>query len=640
MDQELEEELISKKFQGKTWSHILGYALKKWWVLLIIVCGMILVSFHDAALIPLMNLASIESIGTMGGKPLNEFLISPNIYGIVFTTNFFGFCMILFLGIITRAVAIFVVFYFTNYMERHILMSLRHDSFKKVQELSFSYFDKTPSGWIIARLQNDTAKLGDILSWGLLRVFWILVDLIFTLITVFLVDWKIALVIIATTPLLIVICPIFQFALLKLNRIARNSYSNFVKWLAECIAGSKTIKTLAIEKEIFKEANEVTENIRTKYYKAMFVQAFFRPSIQTISALGTAAVILIGIYVLRLDTATATSIPILTLALSFIAKIYDPIQEFAEVYAEFIACQASAEKIINLLRAPVAIQDRKDVIEKYGDNFHPKLENYEEIEGDIEFQDVSFSYNENIEIIHNLTLKIAKGTTIGLVGETGSGKTTTVNLLCRFYEPTSGSILIDGVEYRDRSLNWLRSQIGYVQQNPFIFNGDFFSNIRYGKLDATDEEIIEASKTVNLHEYVMSLPDGYKTHLEDQGNQLSLGQKQLISFARAIIRNPKIFILDEATSNIDTVTELGIQKSIKEILKSRTSIVIAHRLSTIVDVDKIVVFKDGKIIEQGDHRTLINLKQTYYNLYMNQFKELSADEQIETYETQLKDKLV
>jgi len=300
-----------------------------------------------------------------------------------------------------------------------------------------------------------------------------------------------------------------------------------------------------------------------------------------------------------------------------------------------VATQSSVEKIVSLIETKPAIIDRPEVVAKYGTLFNELRENYEPIIGDIEFKHVDFSYLKGIEIIHDMNLKIKAGQSIAIVGETGSGKSTTVNLMCRFYEPTSGELLIDGVDYRDRSVAWLRSNIGYVQQTPFIFSGTIRKNIAYGKLDATEEEIQTAAKLVDVHDFIMSLPKGYDTELADGGSELSVGQKQLISFARAIVRNPAIMILDEATSSIDTETEVVIQKAIKDVLKGRTSIIIAHRLSTIVDSDRILVMSDGRIIEDGSHAELINAKGTYHKLYMNQFAELKVEEQIETYETQI-----
>ena len=324
----------------------------------------------------------------------------------------------------------------------------------------------------------------------------------------------------------------------------------------------------------------------------------------------------------------------------FVGSIYNPISEFSEIISDLMATQASVEKIFSLINTKPSLVDTPEVINKYGDIFHNKTENFEKLEGNITFDHVCFSYNNGLEVIHDMNLDIKKGTSCAIVGETGSGKSTTVNLLCRFYEPTTGKILIDGVNYKERSVGWIRSNIGYVQQSPFIFKGSVKDNIKYGKHDATDEEIIDVCKKLDVHNFIMTLKDGYNTILKDSGDELSQGQKQLISFARALVRNPAILILDEATSSIDTETEAVIQKSVNKMLAGRTSIIIAHRLSTIVDCDRIIVMKDGKIIEDGNHVNLMNKKGYYYELYMNQFKELDVDSQISTYKSQIEDKKI
>jgi ATP-binding cassette subfamily B protein len=420
---------------------------------------------------------------------------------------------------------------------------------------------------------------------------------------------------------------------LKLSRIARNAFSGYVAWLAESISGAKTIKTLAIENTVQREADEIVTDIRNKTFKRMKFQAYFRPSVIFVMSLTTAIVIFFGSMFMEANT--TITVATFALYIGFVRAIFNPLQEFAELFGDIVATQSSVEKIVSLIDTKPGIVDTPEVIEKYGTLFDQKRENFEPIKGEIEFRHVDFSYLKDIEVIHDLNLKIKAGQSIAIVGETGSGKSTTVNLLCRFYEPTAGELLIDGSDYRTRSVAWLRSNIGYVQQTPFIFSGTIRKNIAYGKLDATDEEIIKAAKLVDVHEFIMSLPNGYDTILRDGGSELSVGQKQLISFARAIVRNPAIMILDEATSSIDTETEVVIQKAIKDVLKGRTSIIIAHRLSTIVDSDRILVMSDGRIIEDGTHRDLINAKGTYHKLYMNQFAELKLEEQIETYTNQI-----
>ena len=343
---------------------------------------------------------------------------------------------------------------------------------------------------------------------------------------------------------------------------------------------------------------------------------------------------------INISNETTSTIAMMVLFLGFVGSIFNPIAQFAEIFAELISTQANVEKLFMLIDTKPELVDSSEVIKKYGSLFDNKTENFEPMKGDITFDHVSFSYKKDLEVLHDMNIHINAGNSIAIVGETGSGKSTTVNLLCRFYEPTKGQILIDGVNYKDRSVGWLRSNIGYVQQTPFIFKGTIKDNIKYGKLDATDEEVITAAKVVDLHDFILSLKDGYNTFLKDGGDELSQGQKQLISFARAIIRNPKLLILDEATSSIDTETEHVIQEAIAKVLKGRTSIMIAHRLSTIVDCDRILVMKDGKVIEDGNHKVLMEKHGYYYELYMNQFKDLNLEAQIKTFDEQITGKNV
>ena len=301
---------------------------------------------------------------------------------------------------------------------------------------------------------------------------------------------------------------------------------------------------------------------------------------------------------------------------------YDPIRTLAHLLTRFQDAQASAERVISLINTESDIIDRPDVIEKYGQIGNLKKENWEPLRGDIELIDVGFKYKSGEQVMEHLNLKVKSGSSIAIVGPTGAGKSTIVNLICRFYEPTSGQILIDGIDYRERSQEWLHSHLGYVLQTPQLFSGSIKDNIRYGKLEATDEEIMEAAKLVNAHEFIMNLSDGYETVVGEGGSGLSTGQKQLISFARALIANPAILILDEATASIDIETEKLIQDAIQTLLKDRTSFIIAHRLSTIVNADEILLLKNGEIFEKGTHAQLIAQKGEYYQLYMGQFEKI------------------
>jgi ATP-binding cassette subfamily B protein len=638
----IEEEKLPDKLNLRIWFKIGRYALQSWPLLIVIVITMLFTTFYDSSFIPVMNQGAIDTVKNwtlaQGGSIWEVQITVTFLFDIKVTMSFLAFTITEIVMIFVRSVSIFFTFYLTNLIDMRIMTSLRRDTFRRVQELSFSYFDHTNSGWLIARMNNDTGSIGDVLSWDLISMFWALFDLLFTLGTMFSINWRYALIVCASIPLVMVIIPVFEKALLKRWRTARNAYSHFVGWLAEAINGSKTIKTLSIEDEVGQEAKEITDDIKTKRWKAGRMNAFFQPLVALISSIMIAVVLLVGVSNSGKDTSLAISVGTIILFIGFVQSIYDPLQQLSEIFSDFMASQAGAEKVGQLLDAQPAIVDKAEVLAKYGDIFNPKKENYEPIEGNIDFEQVTFGYGNGVEVIHPLTLHVAKGTSLAIVGETGSGKTTMVNLLCRFYEPTTGLIKVDGTNYLEKSLGWLRSNIGYVQQTPFVFSSSYKDNIRYGKLNATDEEIIAAAKLVGIHDFIMSQPQGYDTILEDGGASLSQGQKQLVSFARAIIRNPSILILDEATSSIDTETEAAVQKAIQPLLKGRTSITIAHRLSTIVNSDRILVMDKGLIVEDGTHVELMNKKGAYYALYMNQFKDLSVEGQINTYENQIEGK--
>lgn len=639
----VEESVVSNKISLSTWGKTFKYLKKLWPIVIVLLICMLFQAFYDSSFIPASNSAIIAAFGTgengnpilVGGdSPLWEVMLTINILGFRVHLSFLNYVILSVILVLLRSVAIFGLFFSMNYVEMEIMTSLRRDAFKRIQELSFSYFDKTPSGWLIARLQNDAASIGEVLSNSVLRIFQIVMSLVFTLITMFTQSWQLSLIILATTPFIFVVVWVFEKLILKYSRIARNSYSYFVGWLAESINGNKTIKTMAIEETVKGECEEITEDVKNKRTKTQRISGFFWPSVNFLSYI-TTAIIIVVFPLMNLNFEGTTEAAMLILFITFVSNIYNPIRQFAEIFSDLMSTQASVEKLFSLIETEPTLVDSTEVIEKYGDLFNNKTENFEKLEGNIKFDHVSFSYIEGIEVLHNLNIEIKKGTSLAIVGETGSGKSTTVNLLCRFYEPTKGRVLIDGVDYKERSVGWLRSNIGFVQQTPFIFKGTVKDNIRYGKLDATDEEIIKACKDLDIHDFIMSLKDGYDTYLKDGGNELSQGQKQLISFARAIVRNPSILILDEATSSIDTETEHEIQGSINKMLVGRTSLIIAHRLSTIVDADRILVMKDGVVIEDGNHKELMEKKGYYHKLYTNQFKELNVNEQIDQFEEQI-----
>lgn len=638
------EEKLPSKLNFKVWLKIGKYALKQYKLLILCLLMTLFVSFYDSSFIPLMNASAIKASELMNGNNttsiFNLAIETTFIFNIKASLTYLQYMILFIVMILVRSVAIFVLFYFQNIISMRIMVDLRRDSFRKLQELPFSYFDKNSSGWLIARMQNDTSSIGDLISWDVNAIIWALFDLTFTFITMFSINWLYSLVVLASLPIVIIVVPLFEKEVLLRHRKARNAYSYYVGYLAETIDGAKTIKTLSSIDTVKKEADEITTDIKKKRFRAHMINGYVQPILSTLSSLTIALIIFLGLKnVGSLDKASLVSTIILFVG--FVSSIYNPLQNLSEVFSEIMAGQAGAEKLMQLIEEKVTIVDTPEVIAKYGTILNPKKENYINLDGDIEFSHVSFSYNEGVEIIHDLNLKIDKGTSLAIVGETGSGKTTTVNLLCRFYEPSKGHVYINNIDYKDIGLGCLRSSIGYVQQNPYVFSGTYLDNIIYGRLDATLEDARNACKIVGIDEYIMSTPNGYNTYLPTGGGSLSQGQKQLISFARAILKNPAILILDEATSNIDPLTEVKLQEALMNITKGRTSIVIAHRLSTIVSSDRIIVFDKGKIVEDGNHETLLSRNGIYKKLYNDQFASLSIDEQFEVSkkEEQIKQKL-
>ena len=640
----LEEERLPEKVNFRIWGKIGRYALRHWRLILLVVTGMLLTSFYDAYLVPMMNAAVIEATSGLGTAPLDGTSLMDVTLQLSLIEGawevaipFWGFLVLEIAAILVRSCAVFVNFYFSNVLSLYVMTDLRRDCFRKVQELSFSYFDRVNSGWLIARMNSDTASLGDTLSNQALNGFWSLFDILFTLFSMFARSWELALLVLCTVPLLMLVLPPLQKALLVRWRTARSAYSHFVGWLAEVINGAKTIRTLSVEREIGEEAERIVGDIERKRFRASRLNSYLTPTLQLFSSLTTAILVLAGILMIQngedMEEMIALSATIV-LFVTYVGNIYNPLQSLSELASEIMSAQAGAEKVGQLLDEEPEVRDSPEIVRKYGTPLSPlPLDGLPRAEGDILFEDVSFHYANGVEVIHPLDLHVEKGTSLAIVGETGSGKTTLVNLLCRFYEPTGGRILLDGVDVRERPLHWLHHEIGYVQQSPFALTGTYFENIAYGKEGATLEEVRRAASIAGIDGKIMAFPKGYDTLVEDGGSQLSQGEKQLLSFARALVRDPKILILDEATSSIDTETEREVQDSLLRILKGRTSISIAHRLSTIVHCDRIIVVDQGRIVEDGDHRSLMARKDgVYHNLYMTQFQELGLDEQIKAYE--------
>ncbi|SKA01752.1 ABC transporter ATP-binding protein [Anaerorhabdus furcosa] len=528
------------------------------------------------------------------------------------------FIVIFIVGIIAQAAIVYLFFLQAGKIEMNFAYEVREKAFHKLQSLSFSYFDKTPIGWLMARMTSDIGRLAEILSWSLMDLVWGFSVMVGVTIVMLIVNWKLALLVLIVVPILAYLSVWFQIRILKNYRSVRKINSRITSGFNEGITGAKTTKTLVLEEKNFREFEEETQNMRRSSIKAATLSALFMPLVMGLGSISTAAILWYGGYEVLLGTLQFGTLMMFT---QYATQFFEPLRQIARLIAELQMAQASAERVLSLLDSQPDIVDKPEVIEKYGTLFDPKTENYEPIKGNVEFRNVSFHYLPGEPVLKNFNLTVKEGQTVALVGETGSGKSTIVNLLCRFYEPVEGQILIDGVEYRDRSLGWLRSRLGYVLQSPHLFSGTIKENIRFGRLDATDEEIIDACQLVNAHEFITKLENGYETEVGEGGGKLSTGQKQLISFARAVLVNPRIFVLDEATSSIDTETEQIIQHTIDHVLTHHTSFIIAHRLSTIVNADIILVIKKGIVVESGTHSELMAKKGYYYRLYTNQFNE-------------------
>ncbi len=503
-------------------------------------------------------------------------------------------------------------------IENQLIYDLRKKTFEKLQRLSLSYYDKNSIGSIMSKTISDVSKLSSNIIWSLVDIFGGFSMMIGIAVIMFTINPKLATLSLLTVPVVMGVSIFFQKKMLIVNRAVRQINSLITGAYTEGILGAMTSKVLVREEKNIREFNKLSENMRIKSIKFVKFSSFYLPLVVSIGSLGTALVL---VYGGKAVDNNIVSYGTLILFISYTYRFFEPIEELAVVFSSFQSAQAALERVVELVEKEPSIIDREEVIEKYGNIFEQKKENWEKIQGEIEFRNINFEYGNNQVVLQNFNLKVKKGENIAFVGETGSGKSTIVNLLCRFYEPNSGKILIDGIDYRDRSQSWLHSQLGYVLQTPHLFSGSILENICYGSENISRKEAIEAAKFVNAHNFIMKLKNNYDTEVGEGGSTLSTGEKQLISFARAIISKPKLFVLDEATSNIDTETEQLIQKSIYKMLEGRTSFIIAHRLSTIRNADRILVINNGKIVESGNHKELLGRKSKYYRLYMKQFNE-------------------
>lgn len=583
-----EEEEFESKFNGQTLFRIGGLLRTHWKQMVIFVATIASVSAMDAGF-------------TYLSKPMiDEGIIGRNLPALYRYLAIYG-------GLtLVQAVAVFGFIYSVGLLGERIRYDLRQKMFNHLQQLSLSYYSRTPVGWIMARVTSDSDRVADLVSWGLLDLTWAGTNILFSLIAMFLINWKLSLIVLVMVPILGVIAIEFRRRILKQFREVRKINSKITGAYNENITGVRVVKALVRENENAVEFGALTGNMYNAAYRAAWLSALFLPSVQLISAFAVGAIAWYGGWQAQVAGLTIGSIQAFV---SYVTFMMWPIQDMARIFAEMQHSIASAERIFSLIDAQPEIANRADA-------FDPGS-----MHGDIVFDHVNFYYQEDVPVLKDFNLHVRRGETIALVGPTGGGKSTIVNLVCRFYEPKEGEIRIAGYDYTKFSLHAIQSRIGVVLQTPHLFSGTVRENIRYGRLDASDEDIVLAAKLAGADEFITKLDKGYDEPVGEAGNNLSTGQKQLISLTRAILAQPEIFIMDEATSSVDTLTEALIQKGMESLMRGRTSFVIAHRLSTIKKADRILVIENGGIAEMGTHHELLRLGGKYYHLYTRQFRD-------------------
>jgi ATP-binding cassette subfamily B protein len=584
---EFEEEEFTTQFNGKTMLRILSLVLPHWPHLAGFTGATLAVSLFDAYFNMLGKRIVDEGILVGDRTALRQIVTT---YGLVSLAS---------------SVMVFILIYLSSTLGERIRYDLRKRMFEHLQELSFSYFDRTPVGWIMSRVTSDPDRIAQLVTWGLLDTTWALMSTITAIYFMLRINWQLALIVFAIIPVLVIVAIQFKKKIIVEFRLVRKLNSKITGAYNESIQGVRVVKALCREEEDLSEFGKLSGEMYRTSFRAAWLSALFLPTVQFISALAIGSIAWYGGLQTQVGDMTIGGIHAFV---SYVMFMLWPVQDLARVYAEMQHAIASAERSFSLIDAVPEVADRPGAIAP------------DTIWGDIEFDHVDFWYEEDKPVLQDFTLRVRRGETIALVGPTGGGKSTIVNLLCRFYEPQAGVIRIGGRDYTELSLHALQSRIGIVLQTPHLFSGTIRENLRYGRLDATDEEIEGAAQLVGAHDFIVTMDKGYDEEVGEGGNLLSVGQKQLISLARAILARPEIFIMDEATSSVDTITEALIQKGMEAMMQDRTSFVIAHRLSTIKRADRILVIEDGHITEMGTHAELLRAEGHYHRLYTRQFR--------------------
>ena len=594
-----DEQEYTKSFEWSSWKKLLPF-LKPYRKLILAVLALNLVCACIDIALPLFQRYAID-----------EFIETGDDTGLPWFAAAYAAVIVL------QTLAVILFTRRSMRIEMSLGRDMKRACFVHLQTLSLSYYNVTPVGYLLSRIMSDTNRIAGMIAWNMVDILWAIFYVLGVFIAMFFLNPGLAATVILIVPVISLLTGWFQERILRWNRRVRKINSRITSAYNEGIIGARTSKTLVIEEQNCREFESVTHDMRVSSVKAARLSAVYIPLVMFFSSLTTAIVLARGGSLVLSDLLLIGTLSAFT---SYAVGIFEPIQQIARNIADILSLQANIERVMGLLDQKPLITDTPEVIERYGTAFEAKRENWEPIRGEIEFRDVSFRYPDgNEDVLSHFNLKIPAGSTIAIVGETGAGKSTLVNLACRFFEPTAGQVLIDGKDYRERSQLWLHSSIGYVLQSPHLFSGTVMENIRYGRLDATDEEVIAAAKAVSADQVAAKLENGYESNVGEGGDRLSTGEKQLISFARAVLADPRIFVLDEATSSIDTQTEQLIQKATELLLRDRTSFLIAHRLSTIRRADLILVVRDGTIVESGTHEELLRKKGYYRDLYLQQF---------------------
>lgn len=528
---------------------------------------------------------------------IDRFITPRTTVGLSQYVLFYGMAVVIF----GTLIVIFIIV--AGKLESSLAYRLRREAFDRMQDYDFAYFDKEGVGKVLSKITSDIGKLSDIISWGLVDLVWSVTFMALILGIMFVINWQLASIVAVIIPILVVVSYFFQKKIFHMQKDVRRLNADIIRLINEGITGALTSKTLVTEEKNTGEFKVVTEEMQDKSIRSAFLSSVYMPLALNLGSLGVAIVIVAGGLYLEEGVVTLGT---LILFINYATMFFDPITQVARVISEIQAAKAAAERVLHHLSQGESLHVAEPV-----PNF--------DIQGGITFEHVHFSYDERETVLEDFSLKVEPGEKIALVGETGSGKSTIVNLICKFYAPSAGVMSLDGVDYKGIEKEFIQSNLGYVLQTPQLFSGSIRENIRYGRLDATDEEVEMAATLAQSNDFIQKLDKGYETTVGEGGAKLSSGEKQLISIARAILADPKIFVLDEATSSIDVNTERKIQKAIENVLAHRTSFIIAHRLSTVKFVDRIILIADGKIREIGSHKELMAMQGDYYHLYMNQF---------------------